>query len=71
MNVMNIMAQFRTALLAAQERTGDKTLSTCAGAGTVQICRVTFDSKGKSTVIPVTDFLPFDEALEHLNGMGA
>ncbi len=71
MNVMKIMAQFRTALTVAQEHTGDRSLSTNVKQGKIQICRVTYDKKGKSTVTPVTDYLPFDEALDYLNGMGA
>lgn len=71
MNMMQVMMQFRAATTEAQNRTGDKSISTDVKQGKIRISSVTFDKKGKATIKPFTDYLPFDEALAYLNGMGA
>lgn len=70
-NPFKVMGLFRNALQAAQQRTGDPTLSTAVKKGKIQVCRVTYDSKGRSTVTPVTDYLPMDDAMTYLEKMGA
>lgn len=70
-NIMATMMQFRAAVTEAQSRTGDKSISTAVKNGKVQVCSVVFDSKGKSAVTPMSDFLGFDEALAYVNGLGA
>lgn len=70
MNAMQTMMRLREAMRGAQERTGDKTLGMQAGPLSVKVVRVTYDRRGRSTVTPVTGFMPFDEALAHINGMG-
>jgi len=71
MSMMQKMMQFRAATTDAQVRTGDKTISTNVKAGKIQVCSVTFNSAGKSTVTPITGYLAIDAALTYLNEMGA
>ena len=70
MIMMQTIMQFRAATTAAQVRTGDKTISTNVKAGKIQVCRVTFNATGKSTVTPITGYLAVNDALAHLSQMG-
>jgi len=63
--------QFRAATTAARVRTGDKTISTNVKDGKIQVCSVTFNNAGKSTVTPITGYLAIDAALKYLSQMGA
>lgn len=65
---MNIGALIQ-ATRNAKARTGRKDLSTAAKAGKIQICEVTMNAKGKSTVTPITGFLPMAEAIAYLESM--
>jgi ribosome-interacting GTPase 1 len=68
--MFKVMAEFRQALTAAQVRTGDSELSVNVKAGSFQVCRVRYDTAGKSTVEPITGYLTKDDALSHLKNMG-
>lgn len=69
MNAFQALAQIQAATLAARTRTGDATIGTQVKAGKVQIVRVTYNAKGKSTVTPASDFLPIPEAVAALNAL--
>jgi len=61
--------QLRTATLAARQRTGDKTIGATVNAGKIQIVRVTFNAKGKSTVAPASDWLAPADAVVALTNI--
>lgn len=63
------MFTLRNATLAARQRTGDETIGTTVSAGKVQIVRVTFNAKGRSTVAPATDWLTVAEAVQALEAL--
>lgn len=64
-----MLIELQQAILAARIRTGDETISTRTNSGYVQICRVTYDKEGVSTVTPLTSFILPTEAIDRLNSM--
>lgn len=71
MAFMQTLSMFRDAVTRAQTRTGDRSISTDVDrTGKIRISSVTFNKKGKATIVPFTDYLPQDEALAYLNQMG-
>lgn len=69
MNALQLMAALQKATAAARERTADKTISTQTKDGKVQVTRVTYDAKGKSTVSPVSEWLDAADAVAYLDRM--
>lgn len=69
MNMMQLLNEIRTATLAARNRLKDETIGTQVKAGKLQVMRVTYDAKGKSTITPVTDFISFADAIATLKAM--
>jgi hypothetical protein len=63
------LTEIRNATQAARARLNDKTIGTQVKAGKLQVMRVTYDAKGKSTITPVTDFIPFSDAIATLKAM--
>jgi len=68
---MSNFGDFRAAVKAAKERTGDKSISTDVKQGKVRVSSVTFSKNGKAAINPITGYLSFDDALNYLNSMGA
>lgn len=61
------MSDLRKAVLAAWARKGDKSISTAVTkGGLIQICRVTFDAKGKSAVTNIGEPCSQTEAVARL-----
>lgn len=57
MDTLKALAEIQKATLQARSRTGDKTISTRAESGKIQIVRVVFDKSGKSAVTPASDWM--------------
>lgn len=57
------------ATMAARERTGDRTVSTRVKQGRIQIVRVTYGPRGKSTITPVSDWVSFGAAVTFLDAL--
>ena len=66
---MNHMELLRRATLEARNRTGDGAISTRADSGRVQIVRAVPQENGSFDVQPVTDWLPFEAAVDALHAM--
>lgn len=69
---MNAMASFhaiRAATIAAKDRTGDKSLATRVDCGRFQLCRVTYDKKGRATVAPITEWIGAGALIGELNAL--
>lgn len=69
--VFQQLREIQAATLAARARLNDKTIGTQAKAGALQVIRVTYDAKGKATIVPVSGFVSHAEALEILNTLKA
>lgn len=71
----DVMANLRLLMIAtrdAKSRTGDDAVSTRVKQGKIQICRVTYATaakRGRSTVTPLTEYMPMADAIAHLNAM--
>lgn len=63
------MKSVQIATNEARRRTQDKTIATQAKNGMLQVIRVTYNAKGKATIVPVTDFLMHADAVEFLGQM--
>jgi hypothetical protein len=61
--------QLQAATLAARERTGDKTIGTRVDSGRVQVVSVTYSPRGRSTAVPLSDWLPAADAVRALEAM--
>ena len=68
-SLLQTIGAIQSATIKARERLGDNAISTRTEAGRVQVVRVTFDAKGKSTIAPVSEFLPAADAVAHLDAM--
>ncbi len=70
MNFMQPMLAIQKATKDAKARTGDQTIGTRAGNGTLQIVRVVKHAKGPGCdVHPVTGYLPIPEAIRALEAL--
>lgn len=65
------LREVQSATLAARTRLNDKTIGTQAKAGKLQVVRVTYNAKGRSTVTPVSDFMTHNEVINALNNLTA
>lgn len=69
MNALQQMVILQKATVSARTRMLDKTIATQVKAGQVQITRVTYNNKGKSTVLPVSGWMSVTDAVEFLDRM--
>lgn len=65
------LSTLRKAVLAAQRRTGDNRISTCANKGKIEICLVTMGNRKLKTKTTVETLGVFDivEAHKYLDNM--
>ena len=68
-SLLQTIGAIQSATLKARDRLSDNTITTRAEAGRAQVVRVTFDGKGKSTVTPVSEWMPAADAAAHLDAM--
>lgn len=59
----------QTATLAARVRLNDQTIGTHVSRGLYQVIRVTYAKSGKSTVTPVSAWLPLSAVITALENM--
>ena len=59
-----------TATRDARERTGDHTIGATVRKGQYSIVSVSYPAgRARSVVVPLTDYMPFSDAIEFLNSM--
>lgn len=63
------MIPLQRATLDARKRLNDKSIGTHVQAGRLQIVRVTYNEKGRSTVTPVSGWLTMTEVIGALDAL--
>jgi hypothetical protein len=57
------------ATLEARRRTGDTAIGTAAHQGKLRVVRIVYDTKGKSTVTPMSDRMSITETVAFLDAL--
>lgn len=67
--MLQAFAPIQRATLEARARLGDKSIGTTIKQGRLQVVRVTYNAKGRSTVVPVSDWLAMPDAVKFLDAL--